>query len=112
MDGKVPVVGRQLPTAILFAFEGDLIREELPGDLSFRLARRCIGGSANDDNALVLAGVFAGVEAWGVDRKLLDVTELFLSFKDGDLIFLEESPPFVLVTIFGSVNPFFDDGFG
>ncbi len=105
------MVGGELPAAIFGLFEGGLIGEELLGDLGLGLAGGRIGG-ASDDDAVVPAGVFAGVEAGGVDGEVFNVAELLLTFEDGDLILLEDIEPLVVTAVADSVYPLDGDGLG
>src|ERR1700677_1274728 len=109
MDGQVPMVRRKLPPAIFFFVEGFLVGEKLLRDLGFRLPRWCVLRGPNNDHAIIPAGIFAGMQTGCEDRVFLDVTELLLPFKDGDLVLLEDTPPLVLMAVLNAVNPLHDD---
>ncbi len=98
------MVRGQLPAAVLFVLEFDLVGKKLFGDLAFGLAWRRVGGGANDDDSVVPTGVLTGVKARGVDGEVLNVTKLLLPFKDGDLVLLKDGPPLVLIAVLGTVG--------
>lgn len=63
VDGQIPVVCGELPTAVLFAPKFGLVGKELFGDLAFGLPWRRVGGGANDDDTVIPAVFLTGVKA-------------------------------------------------
>ena len=61
---------------------------------------------ACDNDAIIPARFFAGMQTGGPDCVVLHVSELFLFIKDRDLIFAEDPEPLVLMAIANAVDPF------
>ena len=52
------------------------------------------------------------MKAGRIDGVFLDISKLLLAFEDSDLVFLENLPPLILVTVLRSVDPLDDDRLG
>jgi len=97
---------REFPAALLFSFEGGLVREELLADFL------CVTGGSlilvDDDYAVVPARILARMQAGGVDGIVGDLAELFFFIEDGQLILLEDVEEFIFVTPLHAVDPLHD----
>src|SRR5580698_8463611 len=89
MNRKIPVIVGKFPAAILFPSESLLVGKELFGYLILRLAGGSILRGANDNDAIVPAGVLAGMKARRENGVFLHIAQLFLPFQNSNLVLLE-----------------------
>jgi hypothetical protein len=111
MDGQIPMVRREFPSAIFLSGEGFLVREEPPGNIGFRPPRRRVLRDTDNDDAIVPTRIFAGMKAGSEDCVFLHITKLLLPFEDSDLVLFENAPLLILMAILNAVYPLHDDRF-
>src|ERR1035441_2027965 len=107
VDGEIPVVRCQFPSAVFFLLKGGLVREELFRYLFFRLAWRRIVRRTNDDDPIIPPRILTGVQSGRPYRVLLHISQLLLPFENRQLILLEDAKPLILVSVWNAVDPLF-----
>jgi len=96
----------QVPAVVFFFLECLLVGKELPCDFPLVLGSSLI--LENDEHAVVPTLVFAGMKARSVNRVLRHIAELFLAFRNRQLILLEDFKKLLVMSPFDFVDPLFE----
>src|ERR1700722_4331919 len=103
IDGKVPVVGRQLPTTVLLTLASRSVRKQGVGD--FFLMSGAVDVSIGDFDTIVPARRLVGMKLRMIDPVVQNVAERLFPVEDRDLVLAEDIPPLVDEAVSDAVDP-------